>query len=140
MKTKRMKGAGHPLEDPVLEKLWLKFMETLKEDNLQFITPLLVMEALFHRPMWKGGVGSPGFKGRVHNFVQSFLARNNLAWRAPTSVGQKLPEGWMGKWFYCSMFYYIKTEGVSNPHAFNGQSFTSVLWQSAKLQKRGQTK
>ena len=100
IKTKRMQGAGRPLEDPELEGMLLKFMKTLKQDKLQFVTPLLVMEATFHRPLWKGGVGSAGFKGRVHNFIQGFMARNNFTWRAPTSVGQKLPEGWMGKWFY----------------------------------------
>ena len=120
MRTFRMKGAGHPLEDPELEKTLLRFMETLKNDKLQFVTPLLVMEALFHRPLWKGGVGSPGFKGRVQAYIQSFLARNSLSWRAPTSIGQKLPDGWMGKWFYCSLFYYIKTEGVANKQAMNG--------------------
>ena len=78
------------------------------------------MEALFHRPMWKGGVGSAGFKGRVQTFIQQFIARNHLSWRAPTTVGQKLPDGWMGKWFHCSLFYYIKTEGVANKQALNG--------------------
>ena len=82
-----------PLEDMELEKILLNFMNSLKKDKLQFVSPLLVMEALFHRPMWKGGVGSAGFKGRVQTFIQQFIARNHLSWRAPTTVGQKLPDG-----------------------------------------------
>jgi len=118
--SKRMSGAGHPLEDPELEKLLLKFMKELKEDKQQFVSPLLVMEALFHRPNWKGGVDSAGFTGRAQNYIQLFLARNNLSWRSPTTVGQKLPLGWMGKWFCCSLFYYIKSEGIPKNMSMNG--------------------
>ena len=80
---KRMGGAGHPLEVPEFEKILLKFMKDLKEDKQQFITPLLVNEALFHRPSWKGGVESTGFMGRAQNDTQLFMARNNLSWRCP---------------------------------------------------------
>ena len=118
--SKRMSEAGHPLEDPDLEKLLLKFMKELKEDKLQFISPLLVMEALFHRPSWKGGVDSAGFTGRGQNYIQLFMARNNFSWRCPTTVGQKLPLGWMGKWFCCSLFYYIKSEGIPKNMSMNG--------------------
>ena len=73
----------------------LRFMKDLQEDKLQFETPLLV----FHRPSWKGGVDSPGFMGTVQNYIQLFIARNNFARRAPTTIGQKLPIGWMGSGF-----------------------------------------
>ena len=115
-----MSGAGHPLEDPELEKILLEFKKYLKEDKLQFVTPLLVMEALFHRPSWKGGVDSVGFNGRVQKYIQLFLTRNNCSRRVPTTIGQKLPQRWMRKWYCCSLFYYIKTEGVQNPYANNG--------------------
>ena len=118
--TKRMQGAGPPIEDPNLEKLLIKFMGQLKEAKRQFVTTLLVMEALFHRPNFKGGIDSPGFRGRIQNYIQSFIARNNLAWRAPTTIGQKLPLGWMGEWFCSSLYYYVKTEGVPNKRAYNG--------------------
>ena len=60
--SKRMSGAGHPLEDPELEKLLLKFMKELKEDKQQFVSPLLVMEALFHKAKLEGWCG----QCRVH--------------------------------------------------------------------------
>ena len=104
--TFRLDGAGHPLEDPGLEKHLLDFMAQLREDKVQFLAPLLVMEALFQRPNFKGGHNAPNFKSKVANFMQSFIARNNIAWRTPTTIGQKLPQGWMGKWFICSMYYY----------------------------------
>ena len=72
--TKRMQGAGHPIDDPELEKILIKFMDQLTEEKQQFVTPLLVMKALFHRPNFKGGIDSPGFRGRVQNDIQSFIA------------------------------------------------------------------
>ena len=74
-----MQGAGRPIEDPDLEKLLIQFMGQLKEEKRQFVTPLLVMEALYHRPNFKGGIDSPGFRGRIQNYIQSFIARNNFA-------------------------------------------------------------
>ena len=133
-KKQRMAGAGRPLEDPKLEEILLKFMKELKEDKLQFLTPLLVMEAIYHRPNWKGGLESAGFMGRVQNYIQLFMARNNLAWRAPTSIGQKLPVGWMGKWFCCSLFYFVKTEGVENKFAHNGDE--TKFWRTFVAKKQ----
>ena len=71
----------------------------------------------------EGGVGSPrfsGFMSRVQNYIQLFIARNNFAWRALTTIGQKLPVRWMGKWFCCPLYSYIKTKGVPNNLAWNG--------------------
>jgi hypothetical protein len=118
--TFRMKGGGRKLEDSDLEHHLLDFMQQLQEDRLQVLNPLLVLEALFHRPNFKGGPESPGWRGKVANFLQSFQARNNFVWRCPTTIGQKLPQGWMGKWYVCSMFYYIKTEGIPLSLCYNG--------------------
>ena len=62
-KRKRMAGTGRPLDDPQLEEILLKFMKNLREDKLQFVTPFLVMEAIFHRPSWKGALAVLGSLG-----------------------------------------------------------------------------
>jgi len=114
--TYRMKGGGRKLEDPDLERHLLHFMNQLHADRLQLLNPLLVLEALFQRPNFKGGPDSPGWKAKVANYLQAF----NFVWRSPTTIGQKLPQGWMGKWYLCSMFYYVKTEGIPLHLSFNG--------------------
>ena len=70
--------------------------------------------------------------------MQLFMARNNCVWRAPTTIGQKLPVGWMGKWYCCSLIYYMKTEGVPNPMAMNGDEtkfYRGVVWKKQIAEK-----
>ena len=111
--TFRMKGAGRKLEDSDLEQHLLRFMQELHEDRLQVLNPLLVLEAIFQRPNFKGGPESPGWRGKVANFLQSFQARNNFVWRCPTTIGQKLPQGWMGKWY---ALYSVLLQGGRKSH------------------------
>ena len=64
-----------------------------------------------------------------------------MTWRAPTTIGQKLPEGWMGKWFFCSMFYYMKTEGIPNKRAYNGDEtkFYKCFVSRRQIAEKGST-
>ena len=40
--------------------------------------------------------------------------------RKPTSTGQKLPDGYTGKWEACSYYFYLETKGVPPEHCWHG--------------------
>ena len=76
---------------------------------------------------------------RASQFVKRFRERNNLVWRMPTTIGQKRPPGYEGKWFLCAEFYYIKTKGIPKKYNYNGDKTHVTHEQVAKKQlaKRG---
>ena len=40
--------------------------------------------------------------------------------RKPTSTGQKLPDGYTGKWEACSYYFYLETKGVPKKNVWHG--------------------
>ena len=103
--TFKIGKSGRGVANTTLEKLLLKFMAELDETHLQFLSRLLIMEALDNYPDWLGGPEGIRFMDRAHCFVQRFKDRNKLAWRMPTTIGQKRPAGYQSKWRICSEFY-----------------------------------
>ena len=114
-------------------------MAELDEAHLQFLSRLLIMEALDNYPDWLGGPESIRFMDRAHCFVQRFKDRNKLVWRMPTTIGQKRPAGYESKWRICSEFYYVKTKGIPIEFNYNGDE-TKVLHEPVskkQLAKKG---
>ena len=46
--------------------------------------------------------------------------RNLKALRKPTSTGQKLPDGYTGKWEACSYYFYLETKRVPKKNVWHG--------------------
>ena len=138
-KTFKIGNLGRKVENKQLEEHLLTFMKNLDEAHLQFVSSLLILEALDEYPNWLGGVTAPRFIDRAHQFVQRFRERNKLVWRMPTTIGQKRPPGAEGKWFLCAEFYYIKTKGIPKKYNYNGDETKVIHEPVAKKQmaKRG---
>ena len=62
---------------------------------------------LSHNEKFLGGATSPNFTKRVSDFLRHWRKRNNKNLRKPTSTGQKLPDGYTGKWESCSYYFRI---------------------------------
>ena len=138
-KTFKVGNLGRKVDNQALEDHLLKFMANLDEANVQFLSSLLILEALDEFPNWLGGVNAPRFMDRASQFVKRFRERNNLVWRMPTTIGQKRPPGYEGKWFLCAEFYSIKTKGIPKKYNYNGDETKVLHEQVAKKQmcKRG---
>ena len=138
-KTYKVGNTGRKVSNAELEQILLDFMAELDECHLQFLSSFLIMEALDHFPNWLGGPDALRFMERAHDFVKRFKDRNRLAWRAPTTIGQKRPVGYEGKWRVCSEFYYVKTKGIPKKYNYNGDE-TKVLHEPVarrQLAKKG---
>ena len=133
-KTFKIGNLGRKVTNPQLEAHLLGFMAALDDAHLQFLSPMLILEALEEFPSWLGGVDAPRFMDRAHQFVLRFRERNTLVWRMPTTVGQKRPSGFEQKWFLCSEFYYVKTKGIPKKYNYNGDETLVTHEQVSKKQ------
>ena len=75
-----------------------------------------------------GGASSPKFTKRISDFLRHWRTRNKKKLRKPTSTGQKLPEGYTGKWEACSYYFYLETKGVPPENCYHGDE-TKVLYE-----------
>ena len=97
-KMYRLKGAGRKVNDEVLEKKLVDYYNSLKEELYPITTELLAYECLAHNELFLGGATSPNFTSRISDFLRHWRKRNLKTLRKPTSTGQKLPDGYTGKW------------------------------------------
>ena len=105
----RLKGAGRRVKDPVLEKKLIDYYNQLREELYPITTELLAYECLTHDDKFLGGSSSPLFTKRISDFLRHWRQRNKKNLRKPTSTGQKLPDGYTGKWEACSCYFYLDT-------------------------------
>ena len=116
----RLKGAGRKVKDEVLEKRLVEYYNTLREELYPITTELLAYECLAHNEDFLGGASSPNFTARVSDFLRHWRKRNIKTLRKPTSTGQKLPEGYTGKWEACSYYFYLETKGIPVKQVWHG--------------------
>ena len=119
-KMYRLKGAGRKVQDSVLEQRLVEYYNQLKEELYPITTELLAYECLAHNEKFLGGASSPKFTSRVSDFLRHWRKRNIKTLRKPTSTGQKLPEGYTGKWEACSYYFYLETKGVPIANCYHG--------------------
>jgi hypothetical protein len=116
----RLKGAGRKVKDEVLEKKLVDYYNSLKEELYPITTELLAYECLAHNEEFLGGATSPNFTSRISDFLRHWRKRNLKTLRKPTSTGQKLPDGYTGKWEACSYYFYLETKGVPKKDVWHG--------------------
>ena len=116
----RLKGAGRKVKDEVLEQRLVEYYNTLREELYPITTELLAYECLAHNEDFLGGASSPNFTARVSDFLRHWRKRNIKTLRKPTSTGQKLPEGYTGKWEACSYYFYLETKGIPVKQVWHG--------------------
>ena len=102
----RLKG-GRKVKDAVLEEKLVTYYNGLQEEMYPITSELLAYECLCHDENFLGGATSPHFTKRIADFLRHWRKRNFKRLRKPTSTGQKLPDGYTGKWEACS--YYMLT-------------------------------
>jgi len=106
-KRTRLKGGGAKVKDQVLEEKLVTYYNQLRDEVYPITTELLAYECLTHDEKFLGGSSSPNFTKRVSDFLRHWRKRNNNRLRKPTSTGQKLPDGYTGKWEACSYYFYL---------------------------------
>ena len=116
----KLKGAGRPIKDPVLEQKLIDYYNELEENLYPISSELLAYECLAHKEDFMGGASSPGFTTRIADYLRNWRKRNLKTLRKPTSTGQKLPEGYEGKWEATSYYFYLKTKGIDPEYAYHG--------------------
>ena len=116
----RLKGAGRKLKDAVLEEKLVAYYNQLKDELYPITSELLAYECLTHDEKFLGGSTSPLFTKRISDFLRHWRQRNLKRLRKPTSTGQKLPDGYTGKWEACSYYFYLETKGVPPEHCWHG--------------------
>ena len=119
-KKTRLKGGGAKIKDQVLEERLVTYYNQLKEELYPISTELLAYECLTHNEKFLGGATSPNFTKRVSDFLRHWRKRNNKRLRKPTSTGQKLPDGYTGKWEACAYYFYLETKGVPTKNVYHG--------------------
>ena len=119
-KRTRLKGGGAKVKDQVLEEKLVTYYNQLREELYPITTELLAYECLTHDEKFLGGSSSPNFTKRVSDFLRHWRKRNNKCLRKPTSTGQKLPDGYTGKWEACSYYFYLETKGVPTKNVYHG--------------------
>ena len=124
----RVKGGGRKLKDAVLEEKLITYYNQLKEELYPICTELLAYECLAHDDKFLGGASSPQFTKRISDFLRHWRTRNKKKLRKPTSTGQKLPEGYTGKWEACSYYFYLETKGVPPENVYHGDE-TKALYE-----------
>ena len=119
-KKTRLKGGGAKIKDEVLEERLVTYYNQLKDELYPISTELLAYECLTHKEKFLGGATSPNFTKRVSDFLRHWRKRNNKRLRKPTSTGQKLPDGYTGKWEACAYYFYLETKGVPTKNVYHG--------------------
>ena len=119
-KRTRLKGGGAKVKDEVLEEKLVTYYNQLRDELYPITTELLAYECLTHDEKFLGGSSSPNFTKRVSDFLRHWRKRNNKRLRKPTSTGQKLPDGYTGKWEACSYYFYLETKGVPTKNVYHG--------------------
>jgi len=117
---KKLPGGGRPLKDPELEQKLINYYNELKEELYPITSELLTYECLAHNEEFLGGAESPNFKSRVADFLRNWRRRHLKRLRVPTSSGQKLPEGYTGKWEASSYYFYLETKGYDPKWVYHG--------------------
>jgi len=117
---KKLPGGGRPLKDPELEQKLINYYNELKEELYPITSELLTYECLAHNEQFLGGAESPNFKSRVADFLRNWRRRHLKRLRVPTSSGQKLPEGYTGKWEASSYYFYLETKGYDPKWVYHG--------------------
>ena len=69
-KTLKILNLGRKVENQQLEEHLLTFMKNLDKAHLQFVSNLLILEALDEYPNWLGGVTALRFIDRAHQGTQ----------------------------------------------------------------------
>ena len=95
-----------------MEYRLVKYYNELKQELYPITTELLAYECLTHDDKFLGGSTSPLFTKRISDFLRQWRLRNQKRLRKPTSTGQKLPDGYTGKWEACAYYFYLETKGV----------------------------
>ena len=108
------------MKDPELEQKLINYYNELQEELYPISSELLTYECLNHNENFLGGVESPNFKPRVADFLRNWRRRNLKRLRMPTSSGQKLPEGYTGKWEASSYYFYLETKGYDPQWVYHG--------------------
>ena len=98
----------------------MKYYNELKQELYPITTELLAYECLTHDEKFLGGSTSPLFTKRISDFLRQWRLRNQKRLRTPTSAGQKLPDGYTGKWEACAYYFYLETKGVPPENAWHG--------------------
>ena len=119
-KMKKLPGGGRPLKDPQLEQKLINYYNELKEELYPISSKLLTYKCLAHNENFLGGPESPNFKMRIADFLKNWRRRNLKGLRKPTSTGQKLPDGYTGKWEAASYYFYLETKGYDPKWVYQG--------------------
>ena len=119
-KMYRLKGGGKKVADQALEDRLIKYYNELKAELYPITSELLAYECLAHDDKFLGGVNSPKFTSRISDFLRHWRRRNVKKLCTPTSTGQKLPEGYQGKWEATSYYFYLETKGVDPRYVYHG--------------------
>ena len=127
-KRTRLKGGGAKLKDEVLEERLVNYYNQLQEELYPITTELLAYECLTHNEKFLGGATSPQFTKRISDFLRHWRRRNLKRLRKPTTTGQKLPDGYTGKWEACSYYFYLETKGVPKKNVWHGDE-TKIVYE-----------
>ena len=67
----KLKGAGRPINDPLLEQKLIDYYNDLEENLYPISSELLAYECLAHKEDFMGGATSPGFTSRISDYLRN---------------------------------------------------------------------